>query len=216
MFTGIVQEVGRVRTVRRRGAAAIVEIELGRLSGEVSKGDSVLVDGVCLTASDVLAETVAFDLAAETLGTTTLGQLGPGSAVNLELAMRPTDRFGGHFVSGHVDGTGTILEKTVRPGETRLVVQVPSALTDMMVPRGSVALDGISLTIAALRDGEFEVSLIPHTLGATTLGRKGAGAAVNIECDMIGKWVRRFLAGQAEVTGEGGGLTLEKLEEEGF
>ena len=125
--------------------------------------------------------------------------------------MRPTDRFGGHFVSGHVDGTGTVASLVALAGETRLKVNVPPELTALMVMKGSVAVDGVSLTVAALSEGAFEVSLIPHTLGATTLSDKKPGARVNVECDIIGKWVRRFMGGA-----QGGGLTLDRLEEEGY
>jgi riboflavin synthase len=130
--------------------------------------------------------------------------------------MRPTDRFGGHFVSGHVDGLGTIVEKMALPGETRLKIKTPPELAQLMVMKGSVAVDGISLTIAGLEKQAFEVSLIPHTLKATTIQYKGPGASVNIECDMIGKWVRKFLSPEGATKPREGQLTLEKLQEEGF
>ena len=216
MFTGLVQKVVEVAAVRHAGASSVIELELGELAGEVRAGDSVLADGVCLTVTARRGGRAAFDVSAETLRLTTLGELRGGSRVNVELAMRPTDRFGGHLVSGHVDGTGTILSKVPQAGETRLRVQTPPALTDMMVMKGSVAVDGISLTIAGLEEGAFEVSLIPHTLAATTLGQKGAGARVNIECDMIGKWVRQYVRGTGHGPRQTGGITLERLREEGF
>jgi len=191
-------------------------VDLGDLAPDVSVGDSVLVDGVCLTATTRQGNRAQFDVSAETLRLTTLGGLKRGSRVNLELAMRPSDRFGGHLVSGHVDGTGTIVAKSPLPGETRLTVSVASRLTDMMVPKGSVAVDGISLTVAQLKDGSFEVSLIPYTLSATTLGMKAAGDRVNVECDMLGKWIRRLLRRGDEGRDAGGGLTLDRLREEGF
>jgi len=216
MFTGLVQKVAEVTGVRHAGASSAIELDLGELAGEVRMGDSILVDGVCLTVAANHGGQAAFDVSAETLRLSTLGGLHRGSRVNVELAMRPTDRFGGHFVSGHVDGMGTILSKAPRAGETRLRVQAPSAITDMMVMKGSVAVDGISLTIAGLEGDVFEVSLIPHTLAATTLGQKGAGARVNIECDMIGKWVRRWLQDSGPAARGAGGITLERLREEGF
>ena len=216
MFTGIVQKVARVSTVERRGKSAVLRLELEELADEVTQGDSVLVDGVCLTATAVGGARVEFDVSAETLHLTTMGALKAGDRVNVELAMRPTDRFGGHFVSGHVDGVGAILEKAPRPGETRLKVSVPPELARMMVMKGSVAVDGISLTVAGLEDGAFEVSLIPHTLAATTLQHKGPGARVNVECDMIGKWLRKFVAAEDETQGAEPGLTQRSLEEQGF
>ncbi len=216
MFTGLVQKVAAVSSVQRRGSSSTLGIALGELAGEVSPGDSVLVDGACLTVSAMRGEEVEFDVSAETLRLTTLGALSSGSRVNIELAMRPSDRFGGHFVSGHVDGVGTILEKTPRAGETWLKVRVPPALMDWMVMKGSIAVDGISLTIAGLEGDVFEVSLIPRTLAATTLQFKGAGDRVNIECDMIGKWVRKFVESAGRTEPSAGPLTVEKLREEGF
>ena len=154
-------------------------------------------------------------MSAETLRLTTLGALREGSRVNLEPALQVNDRLGGHFVSGHVDGTGTIRGMERLPGEVRLEVDVPPNLTDMMIMKGSVAVDGVSLTIAALREGAFEVSLIPHTLGATTLQHKRSGERVNIECDMIGRWVRRLLGGESNGDVRRG-LSVQDLEEQGF
>lgn len=212
MFTGIVQNVARVSDVRAGGASSRIVLELGEEAREVSVGDSVMVDGCCLTATNLEGENVAFDVSSETLRLTTLGELKAGSGVNFELAMRPTDRFGGHFVSGHVDGVGRILKKERRPGETRLRIRTEPALTDLMILKGSVAVDGISLTVAALERGRFEVSLIPHTLQATTLTEKDTGSPVNVECDMMGKWIRRLVGGE----GTDEGLTMDRLREEGF
>jgi len=216
MFTGIVQKVACVSGMARHGSSAALRLELDELAPEVRTGDSVLVDGACLTAVAIRGGDVAFDVSAETLRLTTLGSLKTGDRVNVELAMRPTDRFGGHFVSGHVDGLGRVLKKTPLPGETRLRVGVPPDLARMMVMKGSVAVDGISLTIAGLEDGAFEVSLIPHTLEATTLQFKGPGAHVNVECDMIGKWLRKFAAEADRAEGDGSGLSQHSLEEQGF
>ncbi len=211
MFTGIVRGVCSVAATGRRANSLVLELDLGELAAQVAVGDSVLVDGVCLTATRGHDGRTEFDVAAETLRLTTLGSLNPGGRVNVELALRPTDRFGGHFVSGHVDGVGTIVENPSRPGDTMLKVRVPAAMSDQMVVKGSVAVDGISLTIAALGQDSFEVSLIPHTLAVTTLGEKRPGERVNVECDMIGKWVRKCVEQQRPQ-----GLTLERLEEAGF
>lgn len=215
MFTGIVEKVATVTNAARLGSAMLLELDLGALAPQVRVGDSVLVDGVCLTATAGRAGRVDFDVSAETLRLTTLGGVRAGAGVNVELAMRPTDRFGGHFISGHVDGVGTVLAITPLPGETRLKVRAPEEAARMMVRKGSVAVDGVSLTIAALGDDAFEVSLIPHTLAATTLRAKKRGDQVNVECDMIGKWVRKFVASGPDDQAAPG-LTLRKLEEQGF
>ncbi len=213
MFTGIIQTMGRVAVVRRRPQARRLTIEAGPLAEQVSVGDSVSVDGVCLTATSVGGGRMSFDVGAETVSRTTLAHLREGARVNLEPALRAGDPIGGHFVNGHVDGIGTIRRKDERPGEVRLEVAVPAALTDDMVVKGSVAVDGISLTVAALRPGSFEASIIPHTLAVTTLQHKTPGEHVNIECDMIGRWVRRVVAQQTPERGE---LSLPDLEEQGF
>jgi len=213
MFTGIIQQIGAVVGVRGTAQARVLTIDVGALASGVAVGDSVCVDGVCLTATAVDGSRIDFDVSAETLRLTTLGNLRSGDRVNLEPALRAGDRLGGHFVSGHVDGTGVIRRKAQLPGEVRLEVEAPERLTDLMIMKGSVAVDGISLTIAALRPGAFEVSLIPHTLAATTLQHKDAGARVNIECDMIGRWVRKLLGGIAPPSA---GPSIADLEEQGF
>jgi riboflavin synthase len=213
MFTGITQQVGRVVAARGDGQARVLRVDAGPLGRHIGVGDSVCVDGVCLTATDVDGSHVEFDVSAETLRLTTLGGLGPGGAVNLEPALQVGDRLGGHFVSGHADGTGVIRRMARLPGEVRLEVEAAERLTDLMILKGSVAVDGISLTVAALRSGAFEVSLIPHTLAATTLQHKGAGDRVNIECDMIGRWVRKLLGGQEAAPS---GPSIGELEEQGF
>jgi riboflavin synthase len=214
MFTGIIRHVGTVRTVRRRAQSCALSLEAGPVAAEVVVGDSVCVDGVCLTATKVDSSQVEFDVGAETLRLSTLGALREGDTLNLEPSLRVGDPLGGHFVSGHVDGVGTIRRKDELPGEVRLEVEVSPDLTDQMIMKGSVAVDGISLTIAALASGSFEVSLIPHTIAATTMQHKGPGDRVNIECDTIGRWVRRVVSGKpAEATGS---LSIPHLEEQGF
>jgi riboflavin synthase len=214
MFTGIIQHVGTVRAVARRGKARSLTIDCGPLADQVAVGDSVCVDGTCLTATDVRPPNARFDVGAETLRLTTLGQAAEGTPLNLEPALRVGGRLGGHFVSGHVDGLGTVQRLAELPGEVRLTVEVPPALTDQMVMKGSVAVDGIGLTIAALERGVFEVSLIPHTLAQTTLLRRAAGDHVNVECDLIGRWVRRLLGRDGPA--ERSDLTIRELEEQGF
>ncbi|NLW51541.1 MAG: riboflavin synthase [Candidatus Brocadiaceae bacterium] len=214
MFTGIVQHVGTVQSVVRRGEACSLGVDCGPLAAQVAPGDSVCVDGACLTATAIRPPHVQFDAGAETLRLTTLGEARPGRPVNLELALRLGDRLGGHFVSGHVDGTGTVRSLAALPGEVRLTVEVPPALADQMVMKGSVAVDGVSLTIASLDPGAFQVSVIPHTLAQTTLRCRTTGARVNIECDLIGRWVRRLLRRDEAATGAD--LTIPGLQEQGF
>lgn len=216
MFTGLVARIGTVTGVRSGGASSAIEIDLAGLADRVAVGDSVLIDGACLTVTGIDGQRARFDVSAETLRLTTLGSLKLRDPVNVELAMRPTDRFGGHFVSGHVDGVGTVTEHVALSGETRIRVRVGVELAGQMVMKGSVAVDGVSLTIAGLQRDSFEVSLIPHTLAATTLAGKRAGARVNIECDMIGKWVARLMGSAEAQGGPSPGLTLERLEEGGF
>ncbi len=216
MFTGIVETVADVRSVRNKGSASTIRLDMGSLRNEVEVGDSVMINGVCLTATELTQGLWDFDVSSETLRRTTLGSLRSNSIVNVELAMQPAKRFGGHFVSGHVDGTGRIRDLADQPGETRMGVEVPSDLSDLMIMKGSVAVDGISLTIAQLSDGYFEVSLIPHTLETTTLSDKRVGDNVNIECDMIGKWVRKFTGERGAQSSQSNNLTLDKLRETGF
>lgn len=214
MFTGIVEALGRVVTARVSGERGELVIDLGHVAEGVRVGDSVCVSGACLTATRLDGSTAAFDVSAETLARTTLGGLKPGDSVNLERALRVGDRLGGHFVQGHVDAVGEIVRKDEAPGQWTVEVAVPTDLAAGFIPKGSVAVDGVSLTIAELRPGRFAVALIPHTVEATTLKRAQAGDRVNIEGDMIGKYVARLLgasAGEKETR-----LTREFLAEHGF
>ncbi len=215
MFTGIIQQTGTIVAVERRPQWRVIAVDAGSMGGEASVGDSVCVNGACLTATRVDDSRVTFDVGAETLRVTTLGELREGDVVNLEPSLRVGDRLSGHFVSGHVDGVGTVRQKKELAGEVRLEVEVESRLTDLMVLKGSVTVDGISLTIAALRDGVFEVSLIPYTLAVTTMQSMRPGDRANVECDMIGRWVKRLIAqqGAADVQSP---LSVRRLEEEGF
>lgn len=213
MFTGIIQRVAEVKKVSRRTDSARLVLDLGELAEEVAVGDSVAVNGACLTAARVATGEAEFDVGAETMKLTSLGELRSGSHANVELALRPDDRLGGHFVQGHVDGTGTVRDLRERPGEWRLKVGISAELAGQMVKKGSVAVDGISLTVAELLPTGFEVSVIPHTLESTTLSEKRAGDTVNIECDMIGKYVRRLLGGGEE---SGEPLSIERLRREGY
>lgn len=194
MFTGIVYP-GILHTREARpGDAARLVVGAGELGREVAIGDSVAVNGCCLTAVAVEGDRVSFDCIAETMRLTSLGELEEGRRVNLELAMRASDRLGGHFVSGHIDGTGTIARTEEASGEWVLEVSCDKALTDQCVLKGSITLDGVSLTLTRVEDGLVGVALIPHTLDVTNLGEKGVGQRINIETDLIGKYVQRYLA----------------------
>ena len=195
MFTGIVEEIGTIRGVARKGDVTRVDVA-ARITREGSDiGASVAVSGVCLTVVEHAADGLSFELGPETLTRTALGTLRPGGRVNLERPLRLGGSLGGHLLLGHVDGTGTVeavtrVESTAR---VRVTFRDPG-LAPLLIPQGSVAVDGVSLTVASLEDAAFEVMLIPHTLAVTTLGELEAGQAVNIETDVIGKYVQRSLA----------------------
>jgi riboflavin synthase len=192
MFTGLVEAVGRIASVDRRadGSRLRIDTDLGR---EVSVGDSLSVSGVCLTVTTRDDLGVTADIGPETARITTLGRIDVGQVVNLERSLRADGRFGGHFVQGHVDGTGTIDAIRADGDAHWLTIGFPAALAPYFIPKGAVTVDGISLTIAALRAREFDVMIIPHTWAATNLALRQAGDSVNLECDMIGKYVVRIL-----------------------
>ncbi len=198
MFTGVVQAVGRIESVGAGPAAARLRLDTGALSLEdVAIGDSIAVNGCCLTVVVVErapgAPRVELDVSAETLACTA-GLDGPG-AVNLEKALRLADRLGGHLMTGHVDGVGTVVgfEPVTADERSRLlVVEAPAALARFIAPKGSIAVDGVSLTVNAVADARFEVNLIPHTLDATTLARLAAGGRVNLEIDLVARYVARL------------------------
>ncbi len=216
MFTGIIQKVSRVADVRRSGGSWLLGLEPGELTEEISVGDSVAVDGVCLTATQVDKGLVEFDMAEETVHRTTLGDRSRGDRVNVELALRPGDRLGGHFVTGHIDGVGAIRELKQLGEDWRLTVAVPEELGELLVEKGSVAVEGRSLTVAGSPSRTFDVAVVPHTMQSTTLQHKEAGDSVNIECDLLGKYVRKFMASGESADAETGRLTVERLREEGY
>jgi riboflavin synthase len=215
MFTGIIRHVGVVRAVRPAGSGRRPAIDLGPLAEGLRAGDSVAVAGACLTVAAINGSTAEFDVVAETLSRTTLGALRAGAKVNLERSLRVGDSLDGHFVQGHVDGLARV--KAVRRGGQWVVeFAAERELTDRMVPKGSVAIDGVSLTLVEVRDGLFSVALIPTTLAETTLSRLRVGDKVNVETDVIGKYVRRCVEQFGPRAGAPGKLTVEKLKEAGF
>jgi riboflavin synthase len=220
VFTGLIEAVQPVRALRRTGPAARLAVDLGPL-GEVALGASVAVNGACLTVAELDGTVAWFDVSSETLSRTTLGELAPGAPVNLERALRIGDRLGGHFVQGHVDGVAQVAQRGGRGGETTFRFAVPPELEYWLVPKGSVAVDGISLTVSALEPGFFEVWIIPETIARTNLRIRKPGDRVNIETDLIGKWVRRVMESRQQGASGGdaggaGGVTLGKLEAEGY
>jgi riboflavin synthase len=201
VFTGIVEELGEVVGLEPNGDSARLVVRGPKVTGDAARGDSIAINGVCLTVTSTDDGEFAADVIGETLKHSTLGSLAPGAAVNLERPVRPDGRLGGHIVQGHVDGTGTIVSR--QPGSDWEVVRIsmPADLARYVVYKGSVAVDGISLTVSGLSetgDPWFEVSLIPETLHRTTLGFKQPGAAVNLEVDLIAKYVERLLAGRTQ------------------
>lgn len=196
MFTGLIADLGSVQQIDRDGDGAVLSIS-SRLAGELAEGDSVAVNGVCLTATNVGSGGFSAQAIIETLERSSLGRLSAGDAVNLELALRAQDRLGGHVVQGHVDGTGELLEVREEGFSRVLRIAVPEHLARYLVEKGSVAVDGVSLTVSSLGDDHFEVSLIPETLTRTTLGELSPGATVNIEVDVLAKHVERLLAARA-------------------
>ena len=192
MFTGLIADLGRVSELSDGGDGVALKIQT-RLAGELREGDSIAVNGVCLTATALDADGFQAQAMPQTLRSSSLGALHSGSSVNLELPMRPTDRLGGHIVQGHVDGLGTVAAVTPE-GFSRVVeIDVGLGLGRYLVEKGSVAVDGVSLTISALTDEGFAVSLIPETLNRTTLGALAPGAKVNIEVDVLAKHVERLI-----------------------
>jgi riboflavin synthase len=193
VFTGIVECVGVVESLRPLGDAARLVVRAPALARELRVGESVAVNGACLTVTEAGGETIAFDAVRETLERTTLGELAPGGAVNLERALRADGRLDGHIVQGHVDATGRVRQLAKEGRDVRLVLDCPEDLAGQLVPKGSVAIDGVSLTVVNVEAAGFDVALIPHTLEVTTLGRLAPGRRVNLEADVLGKYVKRYV-----------------------
>lgn len=195
MFTGIVEGTARVKSISKikGGADILLRVELGKLGRGLKSGDSVSVSGACLTATKLTKGTADFQMVAETVRRTSLGSLRPGDRVNIERSLKLGERLEGHFVLGHVDGTGVIEEIVEMPTETTTWVRLASDLATTVVPKGSIAVDGVSLTIVEVKGDRISISLIPHTLNATTLGLRRVGDKVNIETDILGKYVTRNL-----------------------
>lgn len=223
MFTGIVEEVGRVKAM----SDGVLQIAAGMVLADVSCGDSIAVNGICLTVTEFDRRCFSADVMPETVKRTSLAELKIGSPVNLERALTPSSRMGGHIVSGHIDGTGKILSLKEDKNAVLMKIAAEDGILRYIVEKGSVALDGISLTVAAVTNRDFTVSLIPHTRQTTNLASKREGSVINIENDVIGKYVEKMLmqpkavlreasAWQADDSKLNGGITMDFLHNSGF
>ena len=215
MFTGIIEEVGTVSRVQRSGSSSFIEIQAKKVLGDIHLGDSIAVNGVCLTVTDFDGSTFRADVMNETLSRSSLGSLTTGSPVNLERAMSANGRFGGHIVSGHIDGTGSITDIRNDGIAVWYTVSAAPELLRYIVEKGSVAIDGISLTVAKVTDTSFSVSIIPHTASQTILGTKKAGDTVNLENDIISKYVEKLMK-PADTENKKSCITMEFLMKNGF
>ena len=212
MFTGIVEEVGRIRSLRRGARSAVLSVEARKVRQGLALGDSVAVNGVCLTVTSLDPGGFTADVMHETLNRSSLGALRAGSAVNLERALQAGGRLGGHIVSGHIDGVGQILQIRRDGNAVWFTVSAPQQLMRYVVEKGSIALDGISLTVAGTGPDWFSVSAIPHTVASTALAGRRVRDTVNLETDLIGKYVEKLLQPAAPASG----LTLERLQSLGY
>ncbi len=212
MFTGIIEEIGTIKRITTTGQSSKLLIGAGKILEGIRQGDSINTDGVCLTVAEIRPDSFSADVMPETMRRTAFSELTAGSRVNLERALRLSDRLGGHLVSGHIDGTGIIRRKWTEDNAIWLSISSDKNILKYIAEKGSVAIDGISLTVTSLEVTAFSVSLIPHTQSVTTLSGKKEGMKVNIECDMIAKYVER-LAGNS---GDGSKLSLDFLAQQGF
>lgn len=212
MFTGLIETIGRVTACERRGAAAVLTVATTLPVSEIAIGDSVAVNGACLTVTAKGEETLTFDVSPESLGSTTIESLRSGHNVNLERAMRLGDRMGGHIVTGHIDCTGKLLQSSETSGNRVLEFKLPPDHSRYLVQKGSVAIDGVSLTVNKVSTSGFSVNIIPLTSSNTTLAQLKAGDPVNIETDIIGKYVERLTSPWKTE----GGLSMKTLAENGF
>ncbi len=217
MFTGLVEELGRVRKISKGADSARISLDAQVVTRGMKLGDSVAVNGVCLTVVEFGSNFLTAQVMAETLARSNLGELQSGSRVNLERALALGDRLGGHLVSGHIDGIGSIIALEKKDIALLVSLEAPAHILKYVVEKGSIAIDGISLTVVGCTATGFQVSLIPHTAALTTLGYKKIGDTVNLEADLIGKYVERLL-GRSEQNGQinKSGLNLNKLAENGF
>jgi riboflavin synthase len=216
MFTGIIQAVGRIAAIESKGGDARARVDAGKLDmGDVALGDSIAVSGVCLTAVEKTAAGFTADVSGETLSRTIIGGLKAGDRVNLEKALTPTTRLGGHLVSGHVDGVGRVVERRGDARSVRFRIETPAPLARYIAEKGSICVDGVSLTVNAVDGAVFDLNIVPHTLAETTIGDYQAGRAVNLEVDLLARYLERLMLGDRAAQ-PGAGISMEFLAQHGF
>lgn len=217
MFTGIIQSVGEVATIEPKGDDARLRILTNQLDlADVQLGDSIAVNGVCLTAVELPGDGFWADVSGETLSCTTFKSLTVGTKTNLEKALTPTTRLGGHLVSGHVDGIGKIVERYNDGRSVRFHIQTPDDMAKYIAEKGSVCVDGISLTVNAVKGAVFELNIVPHTLQETTMGQFKVGTEVNLEVDIIARYLERLILGDKAADSKSSGISMDMLAEHGF
>lgn len=214
MFTGIIEEMGTIREVVSRGNRSVIRIGAKTVFEDLKLGDSVAVNGVCLTVTEISPQTFSADISLETLRVSSLKGLRSGDLVNLERSLRLKDRLGGHLVLGHVDGMGQILNREVKENTIFLAISAPKELLYYIVRKGSIAVDGVSLTVTDTFPDSFSVAIVPYTASKTTLGLKKIGEPVNLETDILGRYVEKFLQGRSESSQRS--IDLSFLAEHGF
>ena len=216
MFTGIIQAVGKISAIEAKGRDARVRVATGKLDlAGVKIGDSIAVSGVCLTVVTLSGDGFTADMSGETLARTIFTSLRGGDPVNLEMALTPTTRLGGHLVSGHVDGVGAVVDRQVDGRSVRFRIKAPDALAKYIAEKGSICVDGVSLTVNAVHGAEFEINIVPHTLNETTLGLFRQGRDVNLEVDLLARYLERLLLGE-QAAQSGSMLNREFLAQHGF
>jgi riboflavin synthase len=217
MFTGIIQAIGTIAALEPKGEDVRLRVQTGKLDlADVQLGDSIAVNGVCLTAVELPGDGFWADVSGETLSRTTFAGLQKGSQANLEKALTPTTRLGGHLVSGHVDGIGEVVSRSSDGRSERFVIRAPAELARYIAEKGSICVDGISLTVNGVIGSEFDLNIVPHTLVETTMSEFKPGTRINLEVDIIARYLERLLLGDNAADKQAGGLSLEKLQEYGF
>ncbi|MBW9151214.1 riboflavin synthase [Clostridium estertheticum] len=215
MFTGLIEEIGKIKSIAKETKSARITVDASEIMSGMKIGDSVCTNGVCLTVTEFNQNSFSVDVMAETMRCSNLGGLKQGSCVNLERALRASDRLGGHIVSGHIDGLGTVVDLTIEENATWVSVETSSDILKYIVHKGSIAIDGISLTVAYVDENIFKVSIIPHTKGETTLVTKKIGEVVNLESDIMAKYVEKLLQ-YRETPKEKKSIGMDFLEKNGF
>ena len=217
MFTGIIEAVGEIQAIESKGEDVRMRIKTGKLDlGDVQLGDSIATNGVCLTAIELPGDGYVADVSGETLSKTTLDRLKVGTPVNLEKALTPTTRLGGHLVSGHVDGVGEVVSRSSAGRSIKFVIRAPNELAKYIAQKGSVCVEGISLTVNEVRGAEFDLNIVPHTLQETTMQHLQAGSPVNLEVDIIARYLERLLLGDKAADASSTGISEQLLRESGF